>query len=274
MFLTYFVWLFFQQAQKPYDVRDVIEQYSQGHLNTMVRIKELQRRWFSHRPKHIGGKKPETRPKNLLARRWADPKIRRPDQMRCYPNTFFELLFLEEVHRRNPGIQGASSTDKAHCVVWDKRRTVHDHAFVSSFCFSRVDWPQKPTCQMQTQTAQVERVRGGVVETIPVFPAQFCVCTCWERRFASLFFSDPNCFGYSFSTVASRLTCKTLLNSIPRATLIRWSESKNCKEGLSNSLFQNAFGFAVIFSMLVNKGFLLWFVEKRQFTRFSLAKLY
>ena len=34
----------FQQAQKPYDVRDVIEQYSQGHLNTMVRIKELQRR--------------------------------------------------------------------------------------------------------------------------------------------------------------------------------------------------------------------------------------
>ena len=32
------------QARKPYDVRDVIEQYSQGHLNMMVRIKELQRR--------------------------------------------------------------------------------------------------------------------------------------------------------------------------------------------------------------------------------------
>ncbi|XP_053338695.1 potassium voltage-gated channel subfamily KQT member 1 [Clarias gariepinus] len=34
----------FQRARKPYDVRDVIEQYSQGHLNMMVRIKELQRR--------------------------------------------------------------------------------------------------------------------------------------------------------------------------------------------------------------------------------------
>nr|XP_046208522.1 potassium voltage-gated channel subfamily KQT member 1-like [Oncorhynchus gorbuscha] len=34
----------FQQARKPYDVRDVMEQYNQGHLTMMVRIKELQRR--------------------------------------------------------------------------------------------------------------------------------------------------------------------------------------------------------------------------------------
>ncbi|XP_019742097.1 potassium voltage-gated channel subfamily KQT member 1.1 [Hippocampus comes] len=34
----------FQQARKPYEVRDVIEQYNHGHLNLMVRIKELQRR--------------------------------------------------------------------------------------------------------------------------------------------------------------------------------------------------------------------------------------
>ena len=30
------------QARKPYDVRDVIEQYSQGHLNMMVGVDELQ----------------------------------------------------------------------------------------------------------------------------------------------------------------------------------------------------------------------------------------
>ena len=42
--IGYIAVIHFQQARKPYDVRDVIEQYSQGHLNMMVRIKELQRR--------------------------------------------------------------------------------------------------------------------------------------------------------------------------------------------------------------------------------------
>ncbi|UJR22272.1 hypothetical protein I4U23_025332 [Adineta vaga] len=34
----------FQIARKPYDVRDVLEQYSHGHINMMMRIKELQRK--------------------------------------------------------------------------------------------------------------------------------------------------------------------------------------------------------------------------------------
>ncbi|CAF0998157.1 unnamed protein product [Adineta steineri] len=43
----------FQQARKPYDVRDVLEQYSHGHINMMMRIKELQRKL-----EHTVGKQP------------------------------------------------------------------------------------------------------------------------------------------------------------------------------------------------------------------------
>ncbi|CAF1043949.1 unnamed protein product [Rotaria sp. Silwood1] len=43
----------FQQARKPYDVRDVLEQYSHGHINMMMRIKELQRKL-----EHTIGKQP------------------------------------------------------------------------------------------------------------------------------------------------------------------------------------------------------------------------
>ena len=38
--------LLFQLARQPYDVKDVIEQYSQGYINLVVRIKELQRRFL------------------------------------------------------------------------------------------------------------------------------------------------------------------------------------------------------------------------------------
>ncbi len=43
MFQLHFCFLI-QQARKPYDVRDVLEQYSHGHINMMMRIKELQRK--------------------------------------------------------------------------------------------------------------------------------------------------------------------------------------------------------------------------------------
>lgn len=58
-YISWFLYIcvFLQQARKPYDVRDVIEQYSQGHLNLMVRIKELQRRWDEDSLYHIAAVK-------------------------------------------------------------------------------------------------------------------------------------------------------------------------------------------------------------------------
>ena len=44
----------FHELRKPYDVKDVMEQYSQGHLNMMQKIKEhLNHNFFPREPKQI-----------------------------------------------------------------------------------------------------------------------------------------------------------------------------------------------------------------------------
>uniref|UniRef100_A0A8D2IYJ8 Potassium voltage-gated channel subfamily KQT member 1 n=1 Tax=Varanus komodoensis TaxID=61221 RepID=A0A8D2IYJ8_VARKO len=100
----------FQQARKPYDVRDVIEQYSQGHLNLMVRIKELQRRYS------IESKKNKDRGNNTIGARLnrVEDKVVQMDQKL---NLITDLLHhLVSSQQRNPGSHRSSHRNDANTL--------------------------------------------------------------------------------------------------------------------------------------------------------------
>ena len=93
--------LCYSQARKPYDVRDVIEQYSQGHLNMMMRIKELQRRLDQTLGKpgtynQCVDRRGQVKPMTIGTRLYRmENKVRSPGQGRLKINCYyFFLLFI------------------------------------------------------------------------------------------------------------------------------------------------------------------------------------
>ncbi|XP_059120163.1 potassium voltage-gated channel subfamily KQT member 1 isoform X2 [Peromyscus eremicus] len=121
----------FQQARKPYDVRDVIEQYSQGHLNLMVRIKELQRRL----DQSIGkpslfipiSEKSKDRGSNTIGARLhrVEDKVTQLDQrLMIITDMLHQLLSL---HQSGPGCNG-----RPQVVANDEGDSINPELFLPS----------------------------------------------------------------------------------------------------------------------------------------------